>query len=284
MRVCSLLPSATEIVGALGLTDTLVGVSAECDWPPEVRGLPVVTASRIETEHLASAEIDRAVRAAVADGRDLYAVESAVLERLQPDVILTQDLCAVCAVSSDGVPGLRRCSAEVVSVDAHTLAEIEESVIVLADLLGAQDAGRTVVARMQRMIAAVREGVRDARPRTSVVGVRVDGDRGTVHGRRRLACGALVVETARSDDHELGIGVPYGFPGRRIGRQARAAEDVAASGGLDHLREPVAGGVGRIEPLGDEDRPPPRLAYTRTNGGYLRLHSGDHGLALGRHA
>src|ERR687886_413847 len=115
MRVCSLLPSATEIVGALGLTDALVGVSAECDWPPEVRGLPVVTASRIETEHLASAEIDRAVRAAVADGRDLYAVESDVLERLQPDVILTQDLCAVCAVSSDGVPGLRRCSAEVVS-------------------------------------------------------------------------------------------------------------------------------------------------------------------------
>ncbi len=69
MRICSLLPSATEIVAELGLVESLVGISEECDWPPEVRGLPVVTASRVETTRLTSLEIDRAVREAVGDGR-----------------------------------------------------------------------------------------------------------------------------------------------------------------------------------------------------------------------
>ena len=72
VRICSLLPSATEIVAGLGEADRLVGVSAECDWPPEVRGLPVVTASRISSAELASLEIDRAVREAVSGGRSLY--------------------------------------------------------------------------------------------------------------------------------------------------------------------------------------------------------------------
>jgi iron complex transport system substrate-binding protein len=75
MRICSLLPSATEIVAQLGLIEALVGVSEECDWPPEVRGLPVVTASRVDPTSLTSAEIDGAVRAAVTDGRTLYALD-----------------------------------------------------------------------------------------------------------------------------------------------------------------------------------------------------------------
>jgi iron complex transport system substrate-binding protein len=94
MRICSLLPSGTEIVAELGLVASLVGVSEECDWPPEVRSLPVVTASRVDTSRLASLEIDKAVREAVGDGRPLYAIDRAVLEALQPDLILTQNLCA----------------------------------------------------------------------------------------------------------------------------------------------------------------------------------------------
>ena len=87
MRICSLLPSATEIVAELGLVGSLVGISEECDWPAEVRGLPVVTASRVDATRLSSLEIDKAVRAAVGDGRPLYAIDRELLEALQPDLI-----------------------------------------------------------------------------------------------------------------------------------------------------------------------------------------------------
>src|SRR4026209_368032 len=126
MRICSLLPSATETVASLGLVESLVAVSEECDWPPEVRALPVVTASRVDSPRLASFEIDQAVREAVGDGRALYAIDRELLEALEPDLILTQNLCTVCAVSADSVDELCATDAEVVALDAHTLAELEE--------------------------------------------------------------------------------------------------------------------------------------------------------------
>jgi iron complex transport system substrate-binding protein len=79
MRICSLLPSATEIVADLGLADRLVAVSEECDWPPEVRRLPVVTASRVDTSRLSSLAIEQAVREAISDGRPLYAIDRDLL-------------------------------------------------------------------------------------------------------------------------------------------------------------------------------------------------------------
>src|SRR5438093_10810542 len=88
-RICSLLPSATEIVAALGQLGQLVGRSAECDFPPSVSHLPVVASARIDTSDLASAEIDAAVRAALADGRSLYAVDAELIERVAPDLLLT---------------------------------------------------------------------------------------------------------------------------------------------------------------------------------------------------
>src|SRR5512132_696770 len=100
VRICSLLPSATEIIVQLGLVDSLVGVSEECRWPPEVVGKPVVTATRIDPASLSSLEIDQAVRASVRDGRSLYSVDAQLIDSLAPDLIVTQDLCAVCAVSS----------------------------------------------------------------------------------------------------------------------------------------------------------------------------------------
>src|SRR6266496_3488136 len=169
MRICSLLPSATEIVAELGLVESLVGISEECDWPPEVRGLPVVTASRVDTTRLSSLEIDKAVRAAVGDGRPLYAIDRELLEALQPDLILTQNLCAVCAVSADNVNELCATDAEVVALDAHTLAEIEGRIRSLAGLLGVPARGRTVVAEMEAKIAAVRARVADAPTRSVFV-------------------------------------------------------------------------------------------------------------------
>ena len=154
MRICSLLPSATEIVADLGLVESLVGISEECDWPPEVRGLPVVTASRVDTRRLSSLQIDRAVRDAIGEGHPLYAIDRELLETLHPDLILTQNLCTVCAVSGDNVNELCATDAEVVALDAHTLAEIEERIVSLAGLLGVPARGRIVVSEMDAKIAA----------------------------------------------------------------------------------------------------------------------------------
>jgi iron complex transport system substrate-binding protein len=100
MRIVSLLPSATEIIARLGPADSLVGRSNECTYPPEILHLSVVTAARIDPRELESVEIDRQVREAIKGGRSLYAVDAELIDRLRPDVIVAQDLCAVCAVSS----------------------------------------------------------------------------------------------------------------------------------------------------------------------------------------
>lgn len=157
MRICSLLPSATEIVGRLGLADCLVGVSAECNWPPEVRQLPVVTSSRVESESLTSGEIDAAVRDAIAEGTPLYAIDAEVLDELRPDVIVTQDLCAVCAVSSGDVATLCPTSARIVSLDPRTLEEIAESVKFLGRELGVRERGESVAREFRGAIQAVDE-------------------------------------------------------------------------------------------------------------------------------
>jgi hypothetical protein len=132
-----------------------------------VRGLPVVTVSRVDTTRLSSFGIDRAVREAVGDGRPVYAIESDLLEALEPDLILTQNLCTVCTVFSDAVDELCASDAEVVALDAHTLAEIEERILSLANLLGVPSRGRSVVDEMQVKIAVVAECVSEA-PRRPV--------------------------------------------------------------------------------------------------------------------
>jgi len=163
MRICSLLPSATEIVGRLGLTGSLVGVSEECDWPAEVRELPVVTASRADPTSLTSAQIDAAVRDAVAGSHSLYVLDEALVAELAPDVILTQDLCTVCAVSGDEVATLCPIGAQVISLNPMTLEGIACSVETLAERLGVVDRGRQVAGEMRAAIEDVRRTV-EARP------------------------------------------------------------------------------------------------------------------------
>lgn len=162
-----MLPSATEIVAILGLTDRLVGVSAECDWPGEVRDLPVVSASRVDTSTMPAREVDEAVRSAIADGRSLYGIDRALIERLDPDLILTQDLCEVCAVSSGEVGSVCGIPAETVAVDARTVDEIKTSVLSLAERLGAGERGHEVVAGMDARIGDVRDRVQSL-PRPKV--------------------------------------------------------------------------------------------------------------------
>ena len=159
MRVCSLLPSATEIISELGLIDSLVGVSDECRWPPEVVGKPVVSASRIDSAHLSSAEIDVVVRESVSDGRSLYTIDSELVEELSPELIVTQDLCSVCAVSSGDLASACPLEAEVLSLDPQTLGEIADSVRRLGSRLGVRERADEIADRMLSKIEDVAASV-----------------------------------------------------------------------------------------------------------------------------
>lgn len=165
MRICSLLPSATEIIAELGLIESLVGVSEECRWPPEVIGRPVVTAARIDAASLSSLEIDQVVRDSVRDGASLYTVDAELIDALAPDLIVTQDLCTVCAVSSGQLGTACPVGAEVVSLDPRTLAEVAESVRTLARRLGVLDRGEHLAAQMSETIATTAESVRGLKRR-----------------------------------------------------------------------------------------------------------------------
>jgi iron complex transport system substrate-binding protein len=160
VRIVSLVPSATEIIAALGLTDSLVGRSHECNYPAEVQTVPVVSASRIDTASIPSEQIDRAVRDALADGRPLYAVDAELLERLAPDIIVTQDLCEVCAVPSADVRRVAHVDVETVSLDPRDLTEIEESIRTLARHLGVAAQGELLAQAMHHRIDSVHQAVR----------------------------------------------------------------------------------------------------------------------------
>lgn len=261
MRICSLLPSATEIVAELGLVESLVGISEECDWPPEVRGLPVVTASRVETTRLSSLEIDRAVREAVGDGRPLYAIDRALLETLQPDLILTQNLCAVCAVSADNVSELCATDAEVVALDAHTLAEIEERILSLADQLGVSARGRTVVAEIDAKLAAVRRRVAGAPTPSVFVAEWLEPPYAAGHWIPEM------VEIAGGRDVLGQAGAPSYPTSWETVREARPELVVVAPCGFDHRRAaheatlpPLACRAVAVDSNAYYARPAPRLA------------------------
>src|SRR3954453_20642365 len=162
MRVCSLLPSATEIVAELGLIDSLVGVSEECAWPPEVKAKPRVTAARIDSATLSSEAIDGIVKASVADGGSLYTVDAQLIAELRPDILVTQDLCTVCAVSSGDLATACPVGAEIISLDPGTLDEVADTVTLLGERLGAPDAARRIVAEMQAKIAVVQRATEGA--------------------------------------------------------------------------------------------------------------------------
>ena len=156
MRIVSLIPSATEIIGELGLTDNLVGRSCECNWPPSILNTAVVSLSRVDSLQLSGAQIDAQVLSALGDGKELYSIDEEVLRQLAPDVIITQDLCQVCAVSSDNVCDV---GARVISLDPRTINEVAESVAFLGAQLGVAAKGKQVADHMLERIEKVRRAV-----------------------------------------------------------------------------------------------------------------------------
>jgi iron complex transport system substrate-binding protein len=161
VRIISLLPSATEIVYALGRGDALVGVTHECDFPLEARSVRRVSASSIPPGADA-AEIDRLVSAAAAGGTPTYLLDEAAVAGVRPDVVLTQDLCAVCAVPAGDV---RRalddagCSATVVSLDAHSLDDVLDDIRRVGDVLDARERADSLVMALRTRLEAVSAAV-----------------------------------------------------------------------------------------------------------------------------
>jgi iron complex transport system substrate-binding protein len=155
MRIVSLLPSATEIVFALGLGDELVGVTHECDFPPEVAGIPQVTRSTHDLAGRSSREIDRLVGDAVHGGSSLYALDEDALAAADPDLILTQELCAVCAVSYREVNDVARAidaDITVVSLEPTSVEGVLNSISTVGAMTDAEDAAVDVVGELRERL------------------------------------------------------------------------------------------------------------------------------------
>jgi iron complex transport system substrate-binding protein len=169
VRVVSVLPSATEIVAALGHAKELVGRSADCDYPEEVRSLPVVMAPRHRDREATSREIDARVGAARGRGESLYSLDIELLRRLRPDLLLTQDLCGVCSVTGaevDAACAQAGVRPEIVSLTPRTLDDVWTSVENVARALGDERAG---VALAGRLRDSARPTPGSRRPRVAVL-------------------------------------------------------------------------------------------------------------------
>jgi iron complex transport system substrate-binding protein len=170
VRIVSLLPSTTEILFAIGAGDDVVGVTFECDFPPEARSRTVVSTSAMP-EGLTPAEIDAFVVGAVARGEDLYHLAADALAGLDADLVVTQDLCAVCAVDvsvvDDALAHLG-CTAEVLTIDPHTLEDVLASIELLGRATGHDTEAATLVADQRARLATVRARVA-GRPRPRVM-------------------------------------------------------------------------------------------------------------------
>ncbi len=167
VRLVSLLPSATEIVYALGLGDDLAGVTFECDEPPSARSEKAIVVGGLDTSGMTPGDIDRYVRAQVASGRDLYTLHARALAELQPDLILTQDLCRVCAIPSGQVTealDYLGCHADVLTLDPHSLDEVMDSILAVGQRAGVANRATRLVARLRDRLARVAASVAGLRP------------------------------------------------------------------------------------------------------------------------
>jgi iron complex transport system substrate-binding protein len=163
MRIVSLLPSATEICFALGLDNELVGVTHECDYPPAAFTKPKITRSKAN-EHLSSSEIDSIVKTQLDETGSIYELDLEALERLKPDVILTQRLCTVCAVSFDYVAeqaAKLSTTPRVVNLEPRTLDEVFDSIVEVGTLAGMREVACEYVAGLRKRVNDVTEKVRD---------------------------------------------------------------------------------------------------------------------------
>ncbi|MGE3800802.1 MAG: ABC transporter substrate-binding protein, partial [Candidatus Kapaibacterium sp.] len=156
-RVLSLLPSTTEIVYELGREDSLVGVTHECDFPDEAKGKPQVTSAKIHPG-MESKEIDQLVREQLDDSGTLYALDMNLVRELKPEVVLTQQLCTVCAVGFETVQKAMLSLPEppvVVNIEPKNLGEVFDSVLQIAQLIGCEEVGKTLSDNLRSSFNAI---------------------------------------------------------------------------------------------------------------------------------
>ncbi len=231
MRIASLLPAATEIVGAIGLQDDLVAVTFECDEPAGVRDRCAVVVDTVLPAGLDPGAIDAVVRDRAARGLPMYELDGAALARLDPQLILTQDLCRVCALPAGTVAdalAVIGCSADVLQLDPHSVSDVLVGIGEVARRAGAAAAGEELVADLEERLAAVERAVAD-RPAPACAGAGVDrstvprralGARAGAQGRRRagprdrrgpLGRGGVGRARRRHDEVDVIVVAPCGF-------------------------------------------------------------------------
>jgi iron complex transport system substrate-binding protein len=253
--IVSLLPSATEIVCALGLRDRLVGVSHSCDYPSDVRRLPRLSRPRVDLDGLSSSAIDGAIRAAMRDHGSVYEVDSEALRALKPGLVLTQGICEVCAVPEQQVLASVE-GARVLTLDAHDLAAIFQSIHDVGRAAGVAERADGLVADMKRRIDGVRGRVA-GRPRPRVLALEwldppyVPGH--WVPELVALAGGELLAGTARRPSYrmewselralepDIVLVMPCGFSLAETRREAaRYSGEIKRLGGRVHLLDASA--------------------------------------------
>ena len=246
MRIVSLLPSTTEILFAIGAGDDVVGVTFECDFPPEARSRRIVSTTAL-TAGGTPAEIDAEVKARLAAGEDLYRLDEGALADLDPDVVVTQDLCAVCAVDVANVDAALDhlgCRAAVVTIDPMTLDAVLDSIVELGAVTDRRDAAAALVAGLRARLAAVASEVAGRpRPRLAVLEwtdppfssghwvpdmVEAAGAR-SVLGRRGERSAQVDWPAVHDAEPDVVVVSPCGF---RLGGAAELAADLCQRGAL----------------------------------------------------
>jgi len=275
MRIVSLLPSTTEIVCALGLEDALVGITHECDYPPTVADKPRLTASRISQETMSSAEIDHAVRSQLDGHGSIYDLDEVRLRELNPDLILTQELCDVCAVSYKTVERAARmfeADVRVVSLEPNTISDIFENIRMVGELTGRNSEAGKLVDDLNSRLARVRERTVqiDHRPRTLMLEwlepafapghwvpeqvASAGGDQG--FGRAGLPSTTTTAEEIRAYAPEVIVLIPCGYYKEDILRQLPNANLPAGWEDLPAVRN---GEVWATDATSYFSRPGPRV-------------------------
>jgi len=173
VKICSFLPTATSMLFALGLGDQVVGVTHECEFPPQAKGKPVVVRPFFNPAALSSKEIDRLVTQSMHQGTSIYRPDLALLESLQPDLLITQGICEVCAITHDEIEAVRSHLAsrpEVLALNPHSLAEMLSDLHRVAAAAGVSDRAVALVTELTARIEAVERRVAGApRPRVAAI-------------------------------------------------------------------------------------------------------------------
>lgn len=274
MRVASLLPSATEMVHFAGAGETLVGVTHECDYPPGVEKLPRLTSSRIHAQSMTSAEIDTAIDRILTDEGSIYALDAKLLEDLAPDLVITQGLCDVCAVSLDlveqSIAGLKT-RPEILSLNPTSLDDVLEDAVRVGDALGRGEVAREKVSALKERLARVEEAVAGLpRPRVGCIEwldppfsaghwvpemVRLAGGEELFAEPGEMSARISWGEVFEAVPEALVL-MPCGFDAERAVREARHLPELA---GWSELPAVKSGRVWAVDANSHFSRPAPRL-------------------------